>query len=99
MMMQKNLKKIATGWYIPIEVRERFTNFCNMKGTVIQEDFAGALTVWQHLPAEIRELAKLEAKGLRESDERFWADFEAGLRLGIHGQPVPPPVEPKKSKK
>jgi hypothetical protein len=92
-MMKKDDKKVAPGWYIPMEVREAFTAFCNLKGTVIQEDFAGALTVWRHLPAEIRELAKLEAKGLHPPEEQFWADFEAGLRLGIRAQQAsqPPP--------
>lgn len=84
--MAKKSEKIKPGWYLPLSVRDKFTDFCSDQGTVIQQDFAGALVVWCNLPAELRELAKLEAKGLREPDPAFWEDFAAGLRLGIHAQ-------------
>jgi len=95
---EKNNKKIAAGWYIPVDVRDKFAQFCAQMGSIIQEDCAGALIVWQHLPPEIRELAKLEAKGLRGADEQFWADFEAGLRLGIRAQLGSQPQKPEKGK-
>ena len=82
--MKKNDEKVKPGWYIPPSVRNSFTEFCNLKGTLIQEDFAGALTVWQYLPAEIRELAKLEAKELRAPNLQFWSDFEAALHESPH---------------
>ena len=99
-MMIKNNEKIKTGWPIPVNVKESFVTFCASKGTLAQEDCAGALTLWQYLPAEIREMVRLEVKGLMEPDLVFWQDFAAGLRLGIHAQQAARQEKPgKKGKK
>ena len=81
--MANNIEKVKPGWYIPSNVRDQFTEFCTNKGTVIQEDFAGALVVWQHLPSEIREIAKAEAKGLRESNAALWANIVSAIQLEL----------------
>ena len=81
--MEEKNKKVQPGWLIPSKVKDIFSAFCTDMGVVAQEDCAGALMLWTYLPAEIRELARLEAKGLREPDLEFWSHFAAGLRLGI----------------
>ena len=70
--MIQNTKKIQPGWEIPIVVRDAFRDFCVKKGAIVQEDCAGALFLWQQMPAQIREWAKLEAKGLPAVDKPFW---------------------------
>ncbi len=82
----KMTKKIKTGWLVPIELKESFVNFCAEKGNVAQEDCAGALLIWQYLPAQIREQARLEAKGVQSVDKKFWKQFSLGLELGIQAQ-------------
>lgn len=84
--MANNEGKIKIGWLIPEPIKERFVNFCAEKGNLAQEDCAGALLIWQYLPAQIRESARLEAKGIRAVDKRFWKHFRAGLELGIQAQ-------------
>lgn len=69
-----------------MKVKDDFADFCTEKGNIIQEDCAGALLIWQYLPAQIRESARLEAKGIRAVDKRFWKHFQAGLELGIQAQ-------------
>ena len=59
----------TTGWLIPAEVKDSFTKFCATKGSIIKEDCAGALVLWQYLPPEIREWARLEAKGIHSADQ------------------------------
>ena len=85
-MMNKNIEKIKPGWYIPEDVKDKFVDFCNEKGTVIQEDFAGALIIWSYLPALIRESAKAEAKGIGSVDKIFWEDFHKGIEEGMRAQ-------------
>lgn len=70
--MEKNEEKIKTGWMIPKSIKERFITFCADKGLVAQEDCTGSLFIWQYIPAEIRELAKAQAKGQQEITEEFW---------------------------
>jgi hypothetical protein len=84
--MKKNEEKIKTGWPIPVSVKESFVNFCAKVGCLAQEDCAGALLIWQYLPAQIREKARLEAKNARLMDEDFWQQFSSGLELGIKAQ-------------
>jgi len=85
-LMKRNIEKIKTGWYIPVPLKEQFVTFCADMGNLAQEDCAGALLIWQYLPAQIRESARLEAKGIRAVDKRFWKHFRAGLELGIQAQ-------------
>jgi len=85
--------KTPAGWPIPKSVKQEFINFCNSKGSMIQEDCAGALMIWRFLPAQIREWAKLEAKGIPAVDPKFWEDFEYGLRLGLASQLQNPPKD------
>ena len=78
---------ITTGWEVPTSVKRSFTEFCTAGGSIIKEDCAGALIIWQHLPAQVRESARREAKGLLSSVEKdFWVAFEAGLNAGILAQ-------------
>lgn len=79
-------KKITTGWRIPVKIKESFVGFCADVGALAQEDCAGALVIWQYLPAAVRERAKLEAKGKAAVDKNFWKQFRAGLELGIQAQ-------------
>lgn len=83
--MRKN-EKITTGWQIPMDVKEKFVNFCVKVGALAQEDCAGALTIWPYLPPAIREQAKLQAKGIAAVDEKFWDAFRAGLELALQAQ-------------
>jgi len=69
----------TAGWPIPPDVKEDFTTFCKDVGTLAKDDCAGALFVWQYLPAQIREWAKLGAKGIKPVDGNFWAHFGAGM--------------------
>jgi len=70
--MEKNNEKIKAGWMIPENVKDEFTRFCADKGTLAQEDCAGALIVWQSLPAQLREWAKSVAKGENPVRPTFW---------------------------
>jgi len=70
--MKKSEEKTNTGWPVPVKIKEDFTKFCADKGLVAQEDCAGALFIWQYIPAEIRERAKDQAKGLGKVTKKFW---------------------------
>lgn len=76
-MTNKELTNV--GWQIPVAVRDRFTAFSDRVGNKIQEDCAGALIVWLYLPAQLREWARLEAKGCSAVGEGFWEGFAEGL--------------------
>jgi hypothetical protein len=84
--MEKNDKKIKTGWLIPVGIKDLFVNFCAEKGNIAQEDCAGALLIWQYLPAQVREQARLEAKGVQAIDKKFWKQFCSGVELGLRDQ-------------
>lgn len=74
------------GWYVPIDTRREFVDFCADIGTIAQDDCAGALIIWQHLPPAIREAAKRAAKlgaELPGQEKEFWRQFEAGLNMAI----------------
>lgn len=72
MIMAKNSEKIQPGWQIPKTVKESFDEFCVRHEAVAQGDCAGALHLWQRMPAMVRERAKLEAKSELQVDEGFW---------------------------
>ena len=72
---EKMVKKVKTGWLVPVELKDSFVNFCAEKGNLAQEDCAGSLLVWQYLPAQIREQARLEAKGVHAVGRNFWVQF------------------------
>jgi hypothetical protein len=74
------------GWNIPVDVRDSFTAFCAGVGAIAQEDCAGALLIWPHLPAEIREQAKVQAKGNSAIDKKFWQQFRSGLELALQAR-------------
>jgi len=50
--MSKIPEKIKPGWAIPVDIKESFVEFCSHIGTVAQEDCAGALFLWQYMPAQ-----------------------------------------------
>jgi hypothetical protein len=95
--MAKTVEKIQTGWKIPVTCKDSFTKFCDEVGSLVQEDCAGALLIWQYLPAQIRELAKMHAKGVTKIDKKFWDQFRQGLELGIQAQSNTPPQKPDKT--
>ena len=82
-MTMKNIEKIKTGWPIPETVKESFVEFCAHVGAIAQEDCAGALLLWQHLPSQLREMAKLDAKGSPVIDPDFWEGLKDGLEVSI----------------
>ena len=43
--MEKNIEKVKTGWIIPVTIKESFVTFCARKGTLAQEDCAGAFEI------------------------------------------------------
>lgn len=65
----------TAGWPIPAKVKEGFTDFCKEVGSLAKDDCAGALFAWEFLPAQIREWAKLSAKGDTEPHIEFWFAF------------------------
>jgi hypothetical protein len=71
---------VQLGWKVPENVREQFVSFCEMHGGKVQDEAAGALVVWQNLPSEIRDWAKLSSKGMVPADKEFWKIFQEGLR-------------------
>jgi len=79
MIMPKNIEKTKAGWPISVDVKDNFTKFCTKIGAIIQEDYAGALFLWQQMPANIREAAKLEAKGIPVDNKKFWAGLLGAL--------------------
>ena len=74
--MAKNQEKIKPGWAIPVQVKDSFKDFCDDAGAIAQDDCAGALFLWQHMPPSIREWAKLEAKNKPYVDKGFWVRLE-----------------------
>lgn len=78
--MKKNAEKTKTGWLIPINIKDLFVNFCAEMGNIAQEDCAGALLIWQYLPAQIREAARLEAKGAQKANKEFWENFRKSVQ-------------------
>lgn len=96
--MKKNNEKTKTGWPIPANIKDDFVNFCAEKGNIAQEDCAGALLIWQYLPAQVREQARLEAKGVLAIDKKFWKQFCSGVELGLQAQLKSPQQKPEKVK-
>ena len=82
-----NNEKIQIGWRLPQDLKDRFSGFCDKPSSdSMEEEAAGAIYVYMHLPQKIRELAKLEAKSVPMVDPAFWDDFGRGLELGIKAQ-------------
>ena len=84
--MAKYKEKTSLGWEVLPEVKDRFRDWCVDKGCLTQDDCAGALTIWPHLPSIIREKAKKESKGISSIDVKFWEQFSAGLELALQAQ-------------
>ena len=84
--MKKNVEKIKLGWYVPAECRDKFAQWCADNGLICQDDCAGALVIWQYLPSQIREAAKLEAKGIPSVNKQFWVELRAGFESYIAEQ-------------
>ena len=83
---QNNSELKQLGWRIPEEAKDAFTAFCDSVNAGYEEACAGALILWTHLPAQVREWATLEAKGQKMIDPQFWKDCAAGLELGLRAQ-------------
>jgi len=95
-VMKKVEEKTKTGWPVPVSIKDSFVEFCAKMGCLAQEDCAGALFIWKYLPAQIREEARLEAKGVKAIDTVFWKHFSDGLELGIRAQLNIHPKKPEK---
>lgn len=69
------------GWPVPRETKEEFTDFTRAEGTLAQADCAGALFIWQYLPAQLRQRAKRDSQTVPRKDEAlaFWIRFAAAL--------------------
>jgi len=78
--MTKKTTKTA-GWPVPDHVKDSFTEFCKRVGTLAKDDCAGALFIWQFLPAHLRERAKLDAKDhpLDDATQAFWIELDLAL--------------------
>lgn len=99
MAKSNNAEKVKTGWEIPIKVKEDFVNFCAEKSTLAQEACAGALVIFQLLPAQIREVAMLEAKGIGKVDRKFWDDYRKVIEWTIEDRLRNPPDKLRSKKK
>lgn len=89
--------KIQIGWRLPPGLKDKFSNFCDDPNSgSMEEEAAGALYIYMHLPEKIRELAKLEAKGVSMVESEFWDEFGEGLQLGIKAQLKNQPPKRKK---
>ncbi|MHC4617260.1 MAG: hypothetical protein ACYTEQ_05860 [Planctomycetota bacterium] len=66
------VEKTKAGWNIPVPVKDKFTEFCSSVGSIVQDDCAGALLVWTILPAQVRELAKKQAKICDTDTKIIW---------------------------
>ena len=84
--MAKKMQKIKTGWLVPDDILESFREDCARNSYVIQDACAAALTVWQHLPVGLQQLALWESKGLGPPQTEFWSQIAEGLEVGIFAQ-------------
>lgn len=94
--MLKRIEKTKPGWYIPIDVKDKFVNFCSDVGEIIQNDMAGALWLWCYMPPDIRELAKLAAFGKLNLPEKAWREFGRSVQAGVLSQQESPDETSKK---
>lgn len=92
--MAKESRKKQVTWMVPVKLYEDFKGFCGDGGTILQDDAAGALWLWQRIPAQIRQDAKLAAKGIHRMDEEFWEFFQAGLDAAYRVQVKSPVRKP-----
>jgi hypothetical protein len=90
--MAKIPEKTKPGWAIPTDVKEQFVDFCTHVGSIAQEDCAGALVLWQHMPPQLREWAKLLAKGAAAMDDEWWQGLEARINAALRPQSPQPPT-------
>lgn len=79
-------EKTKPGWSIPTKIKEDFVEFCAEKGNIAQEDSAGALFIWQYLPPQLREWARLHAKGKPDVKIEFWQNLMEFLYDAIQGK-------------
>lgn len=84
--MLKRIEKTKPGWYIPIDVKDKFVNSCSDVGEIIQDDMAGAIWLWCYIPATIRELAKLASVGKLSLPDEAWREFGRGIEAGALSQ-------------
>ncbi len=83
----ENHEKTQVGWRLPAALRDLFVGFCaKTDRDSMEEEAAAALHIYMHLPEKIRELAKLETKGVSMVEPEFWSDFDKALELGIKAQ-------------
>ena len=86
MIMAQNMDTTKTGWPIPTKVKDDFVEFCARVETHAQADCAGALFLWLHMPPQIREWAKLAAKGEDAMPPEFWTGLREGLADSLPSQ-------------
>ena len=77
--MKEIAEKVKPGWQLPRSVRDEFSEFCADHGAIAQDECAGAILLWQRMPATIRDWAKMEAKGQPMTPAGFWDAFQEAL--------------------
>jgi hypothetical protein len=80
--MDKRIATTKPGWNIPVEVTDKFKDFCTRVGSRMQDDCSGALWLWMYMPPQVRELSKLAATGSIQADEDAWREFGRGIDCG-----------------
>ena len=86
MIMAQNMDITKTGWPIPTKVKDDFVEFCARVESHAQADCAGALFLWLRMPPQIREWAKLAAKGEDAVPPEFWTGLREGLADSLPSQ-------------
>jgi hypothetical protein len=89
-----NNNTIKLGWSIPLDVREKFTDWCDSVGLKTQDAAAGALVLFPEMPPHLIQECILASKG-KPLNEQFWAEFRRGCAIGLK----PPQNSPGKSPK
>jgi hypothetical protein len=86
--------KTPLGWTVPVEVRDRFQEYCDMIGMGYGDALASAMIIWQYLPASVQRQARLEAAGKPGVDREFWEELSRGLDDAILGRVRNPDRKP-----
>ena len=56
------MEEIPVNWKVPEDVKTKFQRYCDQMGETNKKSLAGAMVLWQHMPASIQRIAKLEIK-------------------------------------
>ena len=81
--MERNIVK--PGWPMPRPLKEKFVKFADDVDGKVQGECAGAIWLWMQMPPIVRELAKLEAKGISITADGWWESFARKLAESMNG--------------